>query len=253
MEAGHGRGARIVSAPMRRAALVAMCLAGLFVGCKPKAGATCKVETKEICTGDKAALVCHDGKWEEMSCRGATGCVKNGAEGVCDQSVAAENDVCNVAGDFVCGADKKEMLECKKNHWGLAQRCLGERGCTLEQKKVACDNSVAAVGDVCLEEDDYACSVDKKSALVCRSGRFSLASNCKGKNGCKVTTEKNALKVECDDSIANAGDTCDKEGHFACAPDEKTILKCEGKKFVAEDKCTPKQKCGIRGDLVGCY
>ena len=42
-------------------------------GCKPKAGASCKIETKEVCVDDKEALVCHDGKWEEMTCRGPDG------------------------------------------------------------------------------------------------------------------------------------------------------------------------------------
>jgi hypothetical protein len=134
------------------------------------------------------------------------------------------------------------------------QSCLGERNCVMEQKKVTCDNSIANTGDACREEDDYACSPDKKVAVVCRSGKFTVASNCKGKNGCRVTGDKNTgFKVECDDSIANIGDPCDKEGHFACAPDEKQIVKCVGKKFAADDKCKKQEKCAVKGELVGCY
>ena len=89
---------------------------------------------------------------------------------------------------------------------------------------------------------------------MCRSGKFTVASNCKGKNACRVTGDKSAgFKVECDDSIANIGDPCDKESHFACAPDEKQIVKCVGKKFVADDKCKSNEKCAVKGELVGCY
>lgn len=227
----------------------------LFVGCKPKAGGSCKVEAKEVCIGDKQALSCHDGKWEEMNCKGASGCTKSGDGSVCDQSVAEDKDVCNLTGDFVCTGDKKGMLECQKNNrWSFVQSCLGDRGCAMEQHKVTCDNSIANAGDGCKEEEDYACTPDHKSAVVCKSGKFTLASNCKGKNACKVTGDKAAgFKVECDDSIAAAGDPCDKENHFACASDEKTILKCVGKKFTVEDKCRAKEKCGVRGELVGCY
>ncbi|MBX3188830.1 MAG: hypothetical protein KF819_17560 [Labilithrix sp.] len=234
-------------------AMVFAC-ASMLVGCKPKAGASCKIETKEVCADAKQALVCHDGKWEEMTCRGPAGCAKTGGEYVCDQSVAEDKDVCNLQNDFVCTSDKKGMLECQKNRWTFVQSCLGERSCLMEQKKVVCDNSIANLGDACREEEDYACSPDKKNALVCRQSKFVVASNCKGKNGCKVTGDKGAgFKVECDDSIANVGDTCDKEGHFACATDERSILKCVGKKFVADEKCRSREKCAVKGDLVGCY
>lgn len=228
--------------------------AASLVACKPKAGGSCKDDAPETCIGDKSALACHDGKWEEMTCRGPQGCIKSGKENVCDQTVAEANDVCNLPNDFVCTGDKKGMLECKKNKWVFVQSCLGERNCVTEQKKVICDNSIANPADPCREEEDYACAPDKKLALVCRGGKFVVASYCKGKNACKVTGDKGAgFKVECDDSIANVGDTCDKEGHFACAPDEKSIVKCVSKKFVADDKCRGREKCAVKGELVGCY
>jgi len=233
--------------------LVTACLAAtLATGCKPKAGAACKLEKTEVCVGDKQALACHEGKWEEMSCKGPAGCNKK--DNVCDQSVADDKDVCNLEGDFLCQTDKKGMLECQRSRWTLAQTCLGERGCTMEAKKVTCDNSIANLGDACREEDDYACTADKKSALVCRQGKFVISSYCRGKNGCRVIGDKTAgFKVECQDDVAPIGDPCDKEGNYACTPDEKQIVKCVGKKYVADDRCKGKEKCGIRGDLVGCY
>ncbi len=242
---------------MRRIVLPALvALALVTVGCKPKAGAGCKLETKEVCVGDKQALACHDGKWEEMSCKGPAGCAKQGNDYQCDQTVADDKDVCNIVEDHLCTADKKSMLECKKDHkWAFVQNCLGARGCVLEQKKVTCDNSLANANDDCTEDDDYACTVDGKTALVCRNKKFQVASNCKGKNGCKVSTDKDkgTAKIECDDSIAAVGEPCEKENHFACAPDERSIVKCVNKKFVQDDRCKGRDKCAVKGDQVGCY
>jgi hypothetical protein len=240
---------------MSRWSFVAVCFALVALGgCKPKAGGTCKIELKEVCVADKSALVCHDGKWEEMPCKGPKGCSKD-AENACDQSVADDKDVCNVVDDHMCTNDKKSMLECKKDRrWAFVQSCLGPRGCALDQKKVTCDNSLANLADACTEEDDYACTLDGKTALVCKAGKFQVSSNCKGKNACKVVGEKSTgFKVECDDSVAVVSEPCEKEGHYSCAPDEKSIVKCKDKKYVQDDKCKRNEKCSVRGDLVGCY
>jgi hypothetical protein len=232
-----------------------LALATALVGCKPKVGGSCKIETKEVCVEDRKALACHDGKWEEMSCKGPDGCSKASGEHACDQSVAEDKDACNLADDYVCTGDKKGMLQCSKNRWTLVQSCLGDRACVMEKKKVTCDNSIANLGDACREEEDYACSPDKKSALACRGGKFSQASLCKGPKGCRVTgNREQGFKVECDDSVAAVGDACEKEEHYSCSSDERAILKCRGKKFEVEEKCKlAKEKCQIKGGQVGCY
>ena len=238
----------------REVLLIAVLLVSTVFACKPKAGGSCKIETKEQCIDDKKALACHDGKWEELSCKGPDGCSKATGEHVCDQSSADDKDVCNLTDDYVCTGDKKGMLQCTKNHWTQVQTCLGDRGCTMERKKVTCDNSIAKEGDSCREEEDFACSIDKKTALKCVKGLFVQASLCKGPKGCKIGGDAKAgFKVECDDSIANSGDACEKEDHFSCSADARAILKCKNKKFDVEDKCKSKEKCEIRGGQVGYY
>lgn len=240
---------RYAVAPVALAALAA-----LLGACKPKAGGSCKSELREQCVDDKVALACHDGVWEEMSCRGPEGCAKKGGDHVCDQSVAADNETCNLPDDVVCTADKRAMLQCVRHKWITVQGCLGERGCVMEQKKVTCDNSIANAGDPCREEEDYACSQDGKAALVCRGGKFAQVSLCKGAKACRVGGDKSTgFKVECDDSIAGVGDACEKEEHYSCSADEKTILKCRNKKFELEERCRAKERCQIRGGQVGCY
>jgi hypothetical protein len=241
-------------ATMKHLPSLALLLVLSAAACKPKAGASCKLDAKEVCVEDKKALACHDGKWEELTCRGPEGCSKSSGEHVCDQSVADDKEACNLADDFVCSADKKAMLQCQKNRWTLVQNCLGDRACAIEKKRVTCDNSVANLGDVCREEDDYACAPDKKSALVCRGGKFVYASQCKGAKGCKVAGgQGQPYKVECDDSIAAPGDACEREEHFSCSSDEKSILRCRGKKFELEEKCKGRDRCQIRNGMAGCF
>jgi hypothetical protein len=213
------------------------------------------MEMKEVCVGDRVALACHEGRWEEMTCKGPAACARNGPDSLCDQSVADDKDVCNVIDDHLCSADKKSMLECAKNRrWTFVQNCLGTRGCTLDQKKVTCDNSLANLNDDCTEEDDYACATDGKNALVCHNKKFGVASSCKGPKGCHVGGDKSqGFKVECDDSIASVGEPCEKEGHYSCAPDEKSIVKCVNKKYTQDDRCKGRDKCQVKGDQVGCY
>lgn len=233
-------------------------LVGSLGGCKPKAGGSCNIEAKEVCVDGQSALACHDGKWEAMPCLGPDGCSKRDAQHTCDQSVAEAGDACNVADDHACTRDDKAMLKCVKGRWTVVQSCLGERACTMDKKEerpvVTCDDSVANVGDACREEEDYACSPDKKAALVCRKSQFVQASLCKGPQGCRVVGSKEgSFKVECDDSVASPGDACENEEHFSCAADERTILKCRNKTFEIEEKCKSKEKCQIKGGLVGCY
>ena len=222
---------------------------------EPKAGAACKIETKELCISETQALACHDGRWEQMKCRGPIGCSKNGGEDACDQAVADDKEVCNLVNDYVCSSDQKVMLECTKHRWAFVQSCAGDRHCVLEQKKVTCDNSIATVGDACREEEDYACAApDQKSALVCRGGKFVMASHCDGKNACRVTGDKSAgFKVNCDDSVATIGDACEKEGHYSCSPDAKQIVRCVHHQFAPDDKCKRREKCSVKGAVVGCY
>ncbi|MBS2012682.1 MAG: hypothetical protein JST00_07345 [Deltaproteobacteria bacterium] len=217
------------------------------------AGGPCVTEGKEKCLSETDALACHDGAWDALTCRG--GCTKVAGEDQCTQTAVKEKEACNLRSDFTCHADGAAMMTCVDNKWTLAQRCEGDRKCKVDGKKVVCDNSLASAGDVCREENDYACALpEKKSALVCRQGKLVLASLCRGPKGCRIGGDaERGFKVECDDSVAMEGDTCDKEGHFSCAMDGSRILACKGGKLVADDKCKRREKCSVRGEVVGCF
>ncbi len=239
---------------MNKAALASLALVSALValtlpGCKPKEGKACKTEGQESCVDGKTALACHSGVWERMECRGVLGCRKVGSQAECDQSVALNNDVCNLADDVVCSSDRKSMLECKKNHWTKTSNCMGQNACVLVGKTVKCDNSVANLGDSCSHDEDYACSPDKKLSLVCKGEKFKISANCRGPKGCNVI----ANKINCDDSQASKDDACDHEGNYSCDVNGKAILVCKGKKFTLDEPCKGKQSCRVVGDKVGCY
>jgi hypothetical protein len=219
----------------------------------PRAGTACKIDTQEICLGANEALACHRGVWEAERCSACALDPKTSRD-VCEQTVAESGEICNLTGDFVCTSSAKAMMKCAESfRWTEVQGCHGERGCVVDRKKLTCDNSVASAGDACMEEDDYACSADAKVALVCHKRVFGVASGCAGKKGCRVVRDEAEARVECDDSVANLGDPCEKDGHYACAMDEKSILRCKDKKFIQDDHCKKKERCQIRAGQVGCY
>lgn len=220
------------------------------------AGAACVRNPKdsERCTDGSSALACQNGTWVALACRGARGCRVMGEADICDQSRAELESTCNLAGDFACARDGKAMLVCTNDRWTIAQACAGERACGVEGTKITCDNSTAKAEDACREDDDYACTPDGSTALVCRRGRFSLASFCRGPKACKVVgTKEVGFKVECDDSLAQLNDVCGKADHYACSQDGRAILRCIGATFAIEDRCKAKEKCAIRAGQVGCY
>ncbi len=228
-----------------------LALVAMAAGCKPKEGADCKIETKQACVDPKTALACHNGKWEKEVCKGPKGCVSQDSEGECDQSVAEPQDPCNLADDHACTPDKKAMVRCSKYKFATVETCLGPSGCERTEKEARCDNSAAASGDPCTEDNDHACSLDGKMMLLCRAGKFEERLSCKGAKACSVA----GSSVRCDDSVAAVGDACEAtpgKDHYACAADNKSMLKCIDNKFVQAEKCRGRETCKLLPDGFAC-
>jgi hypothetical protein len=230
-------------------AFACLTLAVPFAACKPKMGASCKIDRKEVCGEKATALVCQLGTWQEMSCRGPKGCAPGEAEPDCDQTIARAGDICNVTNEHTCSEDKKSSLLCKEQKWVLDEVCSGPLGCVLSQgeKKLSCDASVARDGDKC-SRDNVACGADKKSKLVCRGGKYALVSNCRGDLGCRRIGDT----IDCDDSLAVLGDLCAQTDHYSCSTDGKQVLKCDGAKFNVDEACKNRKICKQSGTKVGC-
>jgi hypothetical protein len=144
-------------------------------------------------------------------------------------------------GESLCTDDKASALTCQGGK--LAEvACRGPLGCTKYQEKVSCDASEAAEGELCMgeSEEEYACSVDKKRALICKNGRFARYLECRGRAGCSLLGHQ----VSCDTSVAAKGDPCKVQGASACGADQKEMFVCRDGKFEHYRHC--------RG-LAGCY
>jgi len=240
---------RPVRAPIAAAALL---LATVATGCKAKEGADCKIEAKLTCDDPKTALACHNGKWEKEACKGPKGCVQKGNDGDCDHVTAENGDVCTVQDDHSCSADKKSMVRCVKYKYTTVETCGGPAACVRNEKEATCDNSTSTAGDPCTQESDLACSADGKSTLTCKSGKMTATLPCKGPKGCSV----NGTTVRCDDALSDVGDPCQStpgKDHFGCAMDSKSLLKCDGVKFVQSDKCSGQKTCKLQNDTFGCF
>jgi hypothetical protein len=140
-------------------------------------------------------------------------------------------------------------LSCTGGKFSEVQ-CKGPLGCTRYQDHANCDVSVSAEGDPCLgvNDEEYACSVDKKRALVCRNGRMERYLECRGKAGCALLGQQ----VSCDTSVAEKGDPCKVQGASACTSGQKELLVCRDGKFVHYRHCRGQAGCYTRDDAPAC-
>lgn len=222
---------------------------GFATGCKPAPGGKCD-RGEARCLDASTQLVCDNGVFVDVPCRGKGGCVTVQEATTCDISRNQAGDRCGRTdeGAAVCAGDKA-MLAC---HAGKFENvaCLGPRGCELSSGKANCDQSVANAGDPCSQDKAKACSADGSRVLACTLGRMSELYECRGENKCK----SEGGKLTCDQTVAKLGDICDKglSGHIACSPDKKSLLKCEAERFVSSERCKAGTVCTVSGQSTKC-
>jgi hypothetical protein len=127
--------------------------------------------------------------------------------------------------------------------------CPGPMACAKYQDHANCDTSIAAAGQACMgEEDEYACSPDKKQAVVCKGGKFEPYLECRGAAGCSML----GRTVACDTSVAVKGDPCKTQGAVACAEDKTQMLTCRDGRFDLYRFCRGQYGCFLKGDAPSC-
>lgn len=151
-------------------------------------------------------------------------------------------------GQSLC-LDGKTALACQGDKLAKVS-CAGPLGCTKFQDHANCDDSVATEGDACMgeAEEEYACSPDKKRALVCQGGKFALYLECRGKAGCSLL----GRTVSCDTSVASKGDPCKTQGAVACSADQKQMLECRAGRFEVHRYCRGQYGCSFKGEQPSC-
>lgn len=203
-------------------------------------GSSCE-KGEARCLDGQRSLVCQAGKFIETPCRGKKGCRLEAERTACDVSGNQAGDACSTEeeGVGVC-SDPNTLLSCRNGSY-VATPCRGKRGCTEEAGRSLCDATVAEGGEPCATDSKKACSTDGKRVLACNAGKMEARYECRGARGCSVVTGK----IDCDLSVAKVGDACDStsEGSYACTEDMKSITRCAGGRFVADDTCKKGTKC----------
>ena len=151
-------------------------------------------------------------------------------------------------GEAICGS-KTTALACQSGKL-TEVACRGPLGCTTFQEHANCDDSIAAEGETCMGESDeeYACSVDKKRALLCKNGKFERYLECRGKAGCALLGHQ----VSCDTSVAAKSDPCKVQGASACTDDQKEMLVCRDGIFVHYRHCRGLAGCFSKDGVPSC-
>jgi len=140
---------------------------------------------------------------------------------------------CRVAGQVACEGSEKAWL-CEVSRW-VEIRCRGALACGRRNGRDECDDSVAMLGEPCPKAaTDYACSIDRSTALVCREGTFAPWRNCRGPDGCALT---DGHTIQCDTSLGEQGDPCVQPGTYACSADHSAMLVCDGTVLVPSSSC----------------
>ncbi|HXN33637.1 MAG TPA: hypothetical protein VN894_17330 [Polyangiaceae bacterium] len=142
------------------------------------------------CTADRSeALICKEGRFALWrSCRGPDRCeMVDGRTLHCDTTLGAPGDPCAQRGTYSCSVDQKAMLVCDGSTLVPASSCRGSEGCHIQRgaRKVDCDDSVALEGDPCDQSKRIACSIDRKSELVCSAGKYAKKRDCR-RSDCKL-------------------------------------------------------------------
>jgi len=229
---------------MRRLALLLLLAAACS---KPAAGGACKKDGQQACADERDSLLCIDGKWETLTCRGPGGCKSAGNDVSCDNDTFAPGEPCDVSqNDYECGPDKVSVVRCTAKHWKLAGKCPGPKGCTSQKQKVSCDDSVADIGMPCATEGSAACSGDKRALLQCKNGMMMEQAKCRGAAGCDATSGV----PKCDSTIAEVGDACGNDDEAACSSDGKQLLRCRSHVMAATQAC--KKTCKVAGTEISC-
>ena len=223
----------------------------------------------EICPGStedeagcsmnkRAFLRCRGGKFVVVStCKGERACSTTSTPSArgetrsvtttCDNDLADVGDPCDTPDNPACTPDRKSYVECDGAAFRFQSACRGAGGCASDGKTVSCDTSLAEPGDACDEGSGAACNTNGTAMLVCRERTIVLAYGCKGSGGCRV----DGARISCDDSAAEPGDVCGREGKGACSGDKRFLLGCKDGRYVKTHLCST-DPCHVEGDQVLC-
>jgi hypothetical protein len=224
-------------------------------GLKPTPGGPCVTNNKYTCNDPTSAMLCQNGKYVTMPCRGPKGCRGTGPSSSCDDDLATENDACvqTLNDNYACSTDHLKELICKDGKFVTARTCKGPKKCAVNGDLINCDDSMADVNDQCVAEpgdSNYGCTPDKKIEVVCdaATNKFQTSNTCRGPKGCYIENER----VFCDQSMARIGDKCRPVDNHSCSEDATAELKCSPQfTWILQRPCKH-SGCKVKSQEVYC-
>ncbi len=210
-------------------------------------GDRCASEDTAACTADlQSYLVCENGRYVmHAHCRGANHCQNGAGRVTCDETIAEPDDPCG-AGGAACSPSHDAFLRCTEGRFVESLRCRGPEGCHIDGTRVLCDQSLAAVGDVCDAEGAATCSTDRASLLRCRGGVLVQGVTCRGPRHCY----EEGTMVRCDEPVGAVGNACADEGGHLCDADGTHDLVCRNGVIQLDGACPG--GCALRNGRVSC-
>lgn len=207
-------------------------------------GEACIAENTASCSVDgKIKLLCKGGKLVFVTRCAGDGCeIDDRGEAHCENPFARDGDAC-LKGS-ACTEDGTAELACNAGKMSPSHPCRGRKQCISIKTSPNCDRSVGVIGEPCDASDPelaVACDLKGETLLLCRGSKLTAGPICKGKFKCDVNSYgrdgRSHYQAGCDQSIAEIGDACVKEGGLACSGDLKSRLTCAASVFVLEKAC----------------
>lgn len=156
-----------------------------------RAGDRCSLDDTgvAVCASASDMLVCRGEAFTSVPCRGPKGCEMVGEQARCDQSVAERGEACKPAGAKACAVDQTAVLICAEGRMTELYQCRGVGKCWSQAGKLACDQTVAKLGDHCDKalSGHIACSEDRRALITCKDERFVASEKCRRGTTCTVT------------------------------------------------------------------
>ncbi len=167
----------------------------------------------------------------------------------CKKKVPDAGGSCDKEGHVICKDDKNAMF-CAGGSWQDIE-CRSINGCMSmgAAAKDSCTNAKHKEGEPCIA-DKPTCKFDGKGVMECQDNKWAVVQKCAGMNGCVV----NAKGWKCDMSTGDAGDLCmeSSKDSFACTPDKKKLLRCDGKTMVEHATCPGRHGCRKSFNKIEC-
>jgi hypothetical protein len=203
------------------------------LGCKEASGAVncdnsialvgdgCNTPDDAACRLDyKAGLLCKGGTFAlAETCKGPGACKIAGDAITCDNDVSDPGDPCRTAGDYACTSDRGLVLRCEGGKMTPLNTCRGPKACSIVNHPVdnsvefMCDDSIAIVGDPCDTNGEEACTIDKKSIVVCVANKFANPKACGGPAGCSYEEKSDRYFCDTGESISRPDGPLGKKKH----------------------------------------